>query len=96
MLNNYIRCNMYNSLKIILFKNIYELGYGRIFFEAGLTFLNYLLNYKLLNNLYIFQNRKKLKKNGFNNSHLKYLKKIDLKNKINVNLENDNLYKIEF
>jgi diaminohydroxyphosphoribosylaminopyrimidine deaminase/5-amino-6-(5-phosphoribosylamino)uracil reductase len=80
----------------ILFKKIYELGYGRIFFEAGLTFLNSLLNYKLLNNLYIFQNRKKLKINGFNNIHLKYLKKIDLKNKINVNLENDNLYKIEF
>ena len=37
-----------------------------------------------------------LKKNGINNSSPLLLKKIKLKKKINVNLDSDNLYKIEF
>ena len=48
-----------------LFYEIYKLGYSRSFFETGLTFINSLLNYKLLNILYILQNNKMLKKNGF-------------------------------
>ena len=80
----------------LMFKKIYKLGYCRVFFETGLTFLNTLLDYRLLNNLYIFQNNKKLKKNGYNNHHLKNLKKIKLQKKIKVNLNNDNLYKIDF
>ena len=81
---------------ILLLKLIYSLGYCRPFFETGLTFLNSLINFKLINNLYILQNNLKLKKNGLNNASLKYLKKIKLNKKINVNLNNDNLYKIEF
>ena len=45
-----------------MFQNIYKLGYSRAFFETGLTFLNSLIKYKLLNNLYVFQNNKILKK----------------------------------
>ena len=79
-----------------MFKKIYKLGYCRIFFETGLTFLNSLLQHKLVNNLYVLQNNFKLKKLGFNNMTNKYLKKIKLVSKIKINLNNDRLYKIEF
>ena len=79
-----------------MFKIVYKRGYSRAFFETGLTFLNILLKYKLLNNLYVLQNNINLKSNGFNNSSSQYLKKIKLNKKINVNLNNDKLYKKEF
>ena len=81
---------------IIMFKYIYKLGYSRAFFETGLTFLNSLLSYKLLNNLYIFKNDVMLKKIGSNNSSNKYLKKLKLDKKIKINLNDDSLYKKEF
>ena len=77
----------------ILFKLLYKLGYSRVFFETGLTFLNSLLNFKLLNNLYVFQSDSKLKDKGFNNSSSRLLKKIVLNKKIKINLNNDSLYK---
>jgi diaminohydroxyphosphoribosylaminopyrimidine deaminase / 5-amino-6-(5-phosphoribosylamino)uracil reductase len=79
-----------------LFKYIYQLGYCRAFFETGLTFLNKLLNFELLNILYVFQSNIMLRKNGLNNSSAHYLKKIKLKKKIKINLFNDNLFKKEF
>lgn len=79
-----------------MFKYLYKLGYSRVFFETGLTFLNSLIKYRLLNNLYIFQSNKKLKKSGLNNNSYKYLKKFKLRKKIKVELNNDSLYKIEF
>ena len=81
---------------ILMLSLIYNLGYCRPFFETGLTFLNSLIKFKLLNNLYVLQNSKKLKTKGLNNVSVKYLKKIKLNKKINVNLNNDSLYKIEF
>ena len=81
---------------INLFKLLYKLSYSRVFFETGLTFLNSLLNFKLLNNLYVFQTNYKLKNKGFNNSSSRLLKKIALNNKIKINLNNDCLYKKEF
>ena len=36
-----------------------------------------------------------LRKKGSNNDTMKYLKKFKLKNKINVNLKDDSLYKVE-
>ena len=84
-----------NDFKL-LFQLIYKLGYSRIFFETGLTFLNTLFTYKLLNNLYIFQSNRKLNKNGSNNDSIKYLKKVRLNKKLKVNLETDNLYEIRF
>lgn len=88
-----------NSLKTkkdfkLIFIHLYKLGYCRAFFETGLTFLNSMINYKFLNNLYIFQNIKSLKTNGINNSSMKYLKKIKLNKKNKINLNDDNLYKI--
>jgi len=79
-----------------MFHYVYKLGYSRIFFETGLTFLNSLIKYRLLNNLYIFQNKESLKKSGYNNNSFEYLKKFKLKKKINVELNDDSLYKIEF
>ena len=79
-----------------MFQYIYQLGYCRAFFETGLTFLNVLLKYKLLNILYVFQSNIMLKKNGLNNSTPYYLKKIKLNKKIKINLINDTLYKKKF
>jgi diaminohydroxyphosphoribosylaminopyrimidine deaminase / 5-amino-6-(5-phosphoribosylamino)uracil reductase len=81
---------------INMFKTIYKLGYRSVFFETGLTFLNSLIYHKLLNMLYVFQNNKVLKKNGLNNSHMKFINKIKLNNKIKVNLNDDNLYRVNF
>tara|TARA_B100000767_G_scaffold249380_1_gene250905 strand:- start:847 stop:1917 length:1071 start_codon:yes stop_codon:yes gene_type:complete len=88
-----------NSLKYredfnFLLKKIFQLGHGRILFETGLTFLNELIKYKFLNNLYLFQNNKKLMKNGSNNVTAKYLKSLRLGNIVKVNLNNDKLYNI--
>ena len=80
----------------IFFKKIYQLGYGRVLFETGLTFLSELIKKKLLNNLYLFQSNKKIKRSGINNISSKYLKKIKLNNVVKVNLNNDKLYKIRF
>ena len=79
-----------------MFQYIYQLGYCRAFFETGLTFLNVLLKYKLLNILYVFQSNIMLKKIGLNNSTPHYLKKIKLNKKIKINLINDTLYKKKF
>ena len=87
--------NTKNDFKI-LFKHIYKLGYSRAFFETGLTFLNSLLSYKLLNSLYVFKTNLMLKNNGLNNSSSKNLKKIRLNKKISINLNNDTLYKSFF
>jgi diaminohydroxyphosphoribosylaminopyrimidine deaminase / 5-amino-6-(5-phosphoribosylamino)uracil reductase len=81
---------------ISLFKRVYKMGYSKAIFETGLTFLNSLLNFTLLNELYIIQNNIFLKKNGLNNSSSKYLKKIKLNKNIKINLFDDKLYKKVF
>ena len=60
----------------LLFKKIYQMGYSRILVEAGLTFLNSFLKYRLINDLYIFKTNYNLKKKGKNNATLKYFKSI--------------------
>jgi diaminohydroxyphosphoribosylaminopyrimidine deaminase/5-amino-6-(5-phosphoribosylamino)uracil reductase len=84
-----------NDFKIF-FRYLYKLGYSRIFFETGLTFLNSLIRFKLLNIIYILQSNSLLSKNGLNNNTLKYLKKVKLSQKININLNGDKLYKKYF
>ena len=80
---------------ILLSKRIYNIGYSRLLIESGLTFLNYLLKYKLINELYIFKSSRKLRKNGKNNDTLSHLKKIKPK-LLTINLINDKLLKKEF
>ena len=46
------------------YKNIYKMGYARVFVETGLTFLNYLLKNKLVHELYIFKSDRNLNNNG--------------------------------
>ncbi len=79
------------------FKNLFlflkKTGYSRIFVETGLTFINFLIKNKFLNNIYIFKSSNSLKKFGINYSNPNIIKKINLKNMINVNLFGDKLYK---
>ena len=77
-----------------LFKKIYKIGKGRVLIEAGLTFLNKLFVNKLINNLYVFKSNINIKKNGYNNSNINYLKKIKLKKKLDINLSSDSLFKV--
>jgi diaminohydroxyphosphoribosylaminopyrimidine deaminase / 5-amino-6-(5-phosphoribosylamino)uracil reductase len=84
-----------NDFKL-MFKLIYKMGYCRVLFETGLTFLNSLLKNKLINNLYVFQSNNLLNNYGKNNSSPEFLKKIKISKKIKVNLNNDNIYKKNF
>ncbi len=76
-----------------IFKKLYKLGFYRVFVETGLTFLTYLLKNNFIDNLYTFKSTTTLKNNGYNFTDNIFLKKIKLKNKINVNLYGDILYK---
>ena len=78
----------------ILFEKIFKIGKGRILVETGLNFLNKLLKFKLINNLYIFKSKKNLKKNGYNNCNNSYIKRLKFNQVINVNLNDDRLFKI--
>ena len=78
---------------INFFQILKKRGYSRIFVESGLLFTNLLIKYKLIQNIYIFKSSKKLKYNGKNETNISILKKIKLKNKINVNLIGDKLFK---
>ena len=95
-----------NNIKIIIMKSlnkkkdffdllnkIYKIGKRRVLMETGLTFLNEFLRLKLINNLYVFKSNKNLSYDGYNNSNTKFLKKLRLKNKLNVNLNGDDLFK---
>ena len=77
---------------IKIFRSFTKLNFSRIFIESGLTFINFLINNKFLNNIYIFKTNINLNKNGFNNSSNKLIKKIKLKNKLKVYLDSDNVY----
>ena len=76
-----------------LFLTLKNKGYSRIFVESGLTFLNFLIKNKFLKNIYLFKSHNSLKKRGTNYSSSNTIKKINLKNPINVNLFGDKLYK---
>ena len=77
---------------IKIFRTFTKLNFSRILVETGLTFTNFLINNKLINNIYIFKTNSNLVKNGFNNSSNKLIKKLKLKNKLKVFLNNDNAY----
>ena len=79
----------------LLFKKFYKIGYSRILVEAGLNFLNTLIQNRLIDDLYIFNTNYNLKKRGKNNATLKYLKSFTFK-PMSINLNNDKLHKKEF
>ena len=80
---------------IKLFNLLKNKGFNRILVEAGLTFLNKLLENKFIFNLYMFKSSVKLGRNGKNNSSEKLIKKFKIKKRIMVNLNDDHLYKIK-
>ena len=75
-----------------LFITFNKLGYSRIFVESGLTFINFLISNKILNQIYVFKSKFNLKTNGFNNSSNYLLKKIKLKNKLKFFLDSDTVF----
>ena len=77
---------------IKIFRSFTKLNFSRIFIETGLTFVNFLIDKKLISNIYIFKTNTNLNNSGFNNSNNKLIKKIKLKNKLQVYLNNDKLY----
>ncbi len=79
----------------LLYKKVYKMGYSRMLIETGLTFLNNLIKYKMINDLYIFKTNKKLGDKGKNNNTSNYLKKVHPK-LMKINLNGDNLFKKEF
>ncbi len=80
-----------------IFYNIKMLGFSRVFVETGSTFLSQLLKLKLIKNLYLFKSSNNLSTNGSNKTNLFNIKKIKLfkKNRVNINLKEDSLYKIK-
>ena len=81
-----------NNLKEIFFL-LKKLKFYRIFVESGLTFINALLNQKLINKFFIFKSSEYLRNNGKNTSEINYVKRLmSNKNKVLINLKGDSLY----
>ena len=78
---------------IKIFKFLLKKGYYRILIESGLVFNNFLIQNKFLNNIYIFKSNFKLNKSGFNNTSNYLIKKIKLRNKLDVFLYEDQLFR---
>ena len=83
----------YKDFKEILFK-LSNFGFSRILLETGLSFLNFFLLGKIVQNLHIFKTNSSLKKNGINNTTSSLIKNIELKKKVKVNLFGDSLYRV--
>ncbi len=77
-----------------ILKTLKKKGFSRIFCESGLKTTKKLLDSKLIYNLYVFKSPKILKNNG-KKSYKNLLKKLKFKKKekININLFGDQLYK---
>ena len=78
-----------------MFNKLFKIGNGRILIETGLTFLNKLIDYNFINNLYLFKSNQFLNRNGFNTQSINFIKKYKIKDKIKVNLDGDELFKIK-
>ena len=74
-----------------------QLGFNRVLIESGLKYINEVLKFKLIRNFYLFKSPLSLKNNGKNNSKTFLIRKLKttVKNKVNVNLNGDTLYKIK-
>ena len=79
---------------INFFNKIFKLGVRRLLVESGLTFLNQLLKYKFINDLYVFQSNKKLNSNGHNKTNINFKIKKSYK-MVKVNLNDEKLFKIK-
>jgi len=88
--------NLKNDISEVYFF-LKQLGFNRILIESGIKYINQILKNNLIRNFYLFKSSFKLKNNGKNNSKPNLIKKFKttIKNKLKVNLNNDNLYKIQ-
>tara|TARA_B100000959_G_scaffold137281_1_gene144335 strand:+ start:1034 stop:2125 length:1092 start_codon:yes stop_codon:yes gene_type:complete len=72
-----------------------KMGFSRILCESGFHTTNSLLKNRLIHNLYVFTSQKQLGKNGRNSYRNLFNKlKFKKKEKININLSGDQLYKV--
>ena len=76
-------------------EKLYKVGKRRVLVEAGLIFLNKLLKFELINDLFIFKTDYFLNNNGSNNTKINFIKRYKLGRFIKVNLNNDRLFKIK-
>ena len=74
-----------------------QLGFNRILIESGLRYTNELLRHHLISNFYLFKSFAASTSYYKNNTKTNLVRnlKVTSKNKINVNLNDDSLYKIE-
>ena len=79
-----------------LFKTLRNYNFNRIIVESGLIFLNKLIKNNMIFNLYLFKSSNTLNKMGKNNISNRFIKKIKLTKKINVNLNGESIYKVKF
>ena len=80
-----------------MFYRLKKLGFNRILIESGTTFLNQILENHMIKNFYLFKSSINLSSKGSNNTDSFYVKKlnISMKNKVQVNLNADSLYKVK-
>ena len=74
-----------------------KFGFNRILVESGVKYINEILKYNLIRNFYLFKSSLNLNNNGTNNTKPFLIKKLKttIKNKVNINLNGDSLYKIQ-
>ena len=62
-----------------------------------MLYINEVLKMNLINNFYLFKSPFSIKSDGKNNTNLDLIKKLKItsKNRVNVNLNGDSLYKVE-
>ncbi len=87
------KINDYNDFELIMHK-LRNFGMSRILVESGVTFLNFLITGKIIQNLFVFKSNINLKKKGSNYGNISPIKNLSQKNKLNVNLFGDYLYKV--
>ena len=80
-----------------MFYRLKKLGFNRILIESGTTFLSQILENHMIKNFYLFKSSTNLSSKGSNNTDSFYVKKlnISMKNKVQVNLNADSLYKVK-
>jgi diaminohydroxyphosphoribosylaminopyrimidine deaminase / 5-amino-6-(5-phosphoribosylamino)uracil reductase len=74
-----------------------KLGFNRVLIESGIKYINEMLKYNFVKNFYLFKSSLSLKNKGKKNIKSTLIKKIKgtINNRVNVNLNGDNLYKIQ-
>ena len=80
-----------------MFYRLKKLGFNRILIESGTTFLNQILENHMIKNFYLFKSSTNLGSKGSNNTDSFNVKKLktSMKNKVQVNLNADSLYKVK-